>query len=217
MNGLTALLLILFGFPDAPNLRQYTFSSRQRSPITSYACVLSTLPNGDRVNIPVVNGRVPVLYIEPGAKSDHITMDYDDQSCAKYKGEKAFSYYVGGVPSVPGPSVLETFSEIKRQIESIKEINKSGLLSSDQKLDQAVTRLKELEAMTAQNQKELNRATSSGSDNKQGISEIKGMISDLRRELNQIKDKLDVKASASRDIIDPKLPILDKALIPGSK
>lgn len=228
MNGLTIMLLLIMGLPEPQNLRQYTFSSKQEKPITSYDCVLSILPNGDKVNIPVVNGRVPVLYITQGSAADHISMDYTDKSCVLFKGEKSFVYGSGQNLAASGPSFLETLSEIKKQIDSLRDINKSGLLSSDHKLDQAVSKIKELEAMSAQNQKELKMAATSVSDSKQGISDIKEMVSDLRKELNQIKDKLEVKASREshekrevaepkKDIIEPSLPVLDKVLSPGKK
>lgn len=228
MNGLTVMLLLIMGLPEPQNLRQYTFSSKQEKPVTSYDCVLSILPNGDKVNIPVVNGRVPVLYITQGEASDHISMDYTDKSCASFHGEKSFVYGYGGAPSVAGPGLLETLSEIKKQIESVRDINNSGLIGFDQKLDQSVSKIKELEDMSAQNQKELHKAASHASESQRGISDIKVMVSDLRKELNQIKDKLEVKASRDlqekrevpepkKDIIEPSLPVLDKVLTPGKK
>lgn len=216
MSSLTAVMVLCCASLGETNIRSYTLTPVNAGEVSTYDCVLSVLPNGDRVNIPVLNGKVPVLYIHLGKDSDNIVMDYADKSCVAYKGEKLFSFQTLQ-PGVNGSNILETFSDIRSQIESLKKINNDRLLSSEKKTDEAFVRLKELETMVDKNKKDFFTKTENlGLESKQGINDIKGMVSDLRKELNQIKEKLDSKSRTS-DIIDPKLPIVDRALIPSAK
>lgn len=233
------LFLMCFVLSDHQNIKEYTYSIKCNMLVKSCNNVESILPNGDKVTIPIFNNKVPVIFIRNYDDNKCIlNLDYDDKKCVDFKNEKLFSYQVESSLNNHDKSFLETFSTIKKQIDDLKTINNTSMSEIDDVLKNLSKQVKELNAMAldiqnSQNkimdiQKSQNKSFDSfykyektneekNNDNKKGFSELKSLISEVQKELVDIRQKLDAKTEKKKDIIEPNLPIYDKAVIPNIK
>lgn len=239
MISITMMAGIIIG----TNLCEYKFIFKNKQPVRSCIAVEAVLPNGDRVQIPSFNGKVPVMYIHAiGIGQSELVLDFDDDLCKPIGSSKVFSYQTGDVGK---ESFLDTFSSIQKQIDSIKSINKKDgdeqskllmslsrdikELSKDTKelpkdikeLPKGIIKLskdiEELKAMIANTQQTLAGTKQNDQDLGKSFNDIKLMISEVRKELVGIQQKLAKQADKPNDIIEPNLPILDKAGAFGNK
>ena len=218
-------IMAMAGVVIGANLCEYNFVFKNKASVQSCTAVEAILPNGDRVQIPAFNGKVPVMYIHStGVGKSELVLDFDDSLCKPIGSSKTFSYQVGDASK---ESFLDTFSSIQKQIESLKSINKkdgdeqSRLLMSLSKDIKDLTKLlngiEELKTMIANTQKTIIGTKQNEQDIGKSFSDLKSMISEVRKELVGIQQKLEKQTSKPHDIIEPNLPILDKAGVSGDK
>lgn len=58
--------------------------------------------------------------------------------------------------------------------------------------------------------------TENKKENDKNFGELKTLLSEVQKELVEIRQKLDSKQT-KKDIIEPSLPIIDKSVIPSTK
>jgi hypothetical protein len=217
-------IMVMASMVVGTNLCEYNFIFKNKASVHSCTAVEAILPNGDRVQIPAFNGKVPVMYIHSiGVGKSDLVLDFDDSLCKPIGSSKTFSYQVGDNNK---DSLLDTFSSIQKQIESLKSINRkdgdeqSRLLMSLSKdikdLNKLSNVIEELKTMIANTQTIIG-SKQNEQDIGKSFSDLKSMISEVRRELVDIQKKLEKQTSKPHDIIDPNLPILDKVGVSGDK
>lgn len=219
MNFLFFLSIV---FSQNHNLKEYNYVFKINQNVKSCDKADSILPNGDKVQIPIFNKIVPVIYVQEQKNNQYIlSLDYDDKKCGVFKNEKLFSYQTEDKNSNNGPSFLETFSSIQKQINEIKLINTNSVNAVDEKVSNLSKQLKELNKMALDIQNFQNNAmsfykTENKKENDKNFGELKTLLSEVQKELVEIRQKLDSKQT-KKDIIEPSLPIIDKSVIPSTK
>lgn len=219
MNFLFFLSIV---FSQNQNLKEYNYVFKINQNVKSCDKADSILPNGDKVQIPIFNKIVPVIYVQEQKNNQYIlSLDYDDKKCGVFKNEKLFSYQTEDKNSNNGPSFLETFSSIQKQINEIKLINTNSVNAVDEKVSNLSKQLKELNKMALDIQNFQNNAmsfykTENKKENDKNFGELKTLLSEVQKELVEIRQKLDSKQT-KKDIIEPSLPIIDKSVIPSTK
>jgi hypothetical protein len=248
-------IMTLAGLVVGTNFFEYNFVFKNKTPVQSCVSFEAILPNGDRVQMPSFNGRVPVIYIQnTGLRKSDIVLDFDDESCKSIGSSKTFSYQNNDISK---QSSLDTFSSIQKQIDSMNSINKkdgeeqSKLLMSLSKdikelskdikelskgikespkespkelpkelpndIKELPNDIKELKAMVTNAQQSIAISKQNEQELSKSFNDIKSMIFEVRKELVGIQQKLASQTSKPHDIIEPNLPVLDKAGVSGAK
>lgn len=216
------LFFLTLVFSQHQNLKEYNYVFKINQNVKTCDKVDSILPNGDKVQIPIFNNIVPVIYIQEQKNNHHtLSLDYDDKKCGVFKNEKLFSYQTEDKTSNLGPSFLETFFTIQKQISEMKLINKNSVSAVEEKLNNLSQQLKELKKMALDLQSAESQSMSfykleNKKENDKNFGELKTLLSEVQKELVQIKQKLDSKQT-KKDIIEPSLPIIDNAVTPNIK
>jgi len=233
-------IMTLAGLVVGTNFFEYNFVFKNKMPVQSCTSFEAILPNGDRVQIPSFNGRVPTIYIQStGLRKSNLILDFDDESCKPIGSSKTLSYQNNEISK---ESFLDTFSSIQKQIDSINSINKkdgeeqSKLLMSLSKDIKELSKdikelskgikespkespndIKELKAMVTNAQQSIAANKQNEQELSKSFNDIKSMIFEVRKELVGIQQKLASQNSKPHDIIEPNLPVLDKAGVSGAK
>jgi peptidoglycan hydrolase CwlO-like protein len=244
-------IMTLAGLVVGTNFFEYNFVFKNKMPVQSCVSFEAILPNGDRVQIPSFNGRVPVIYIQStGLRKSDLVLDFDDESCKPIGSSKTFSYQNNDISK---QSFLDTFSSIQKQIDSMNSINKkdgeeqSKLLMSLSKDIKELSKdikelskgikespkespkelpndikelpkdIKELKSMVTNTQQNIAISKQNEQELSKSFNDIKSMIFEVRKELVGIQQKLASQTSKPHDIIEPNLPVLDKAGVSGTK
>jgi hypothetical protein len=224
-------LIVGMIFSEHQNLKSYTYTINYKEEIKSCKHAESILPNGDKITIPILNKKVPIIFIyEKQGNLCDLHFDYSDKKCNDYKDEKLISYQLES---------KETFSTIKKQINDIKIINSNSMSAVDGRIKDLSKKIEELNAMALEIKNSQIKTIDyferleTNKDNKNSFNEIKYLISEVQKELVGIRQKIDTKVEIKPepkveikpetkpeiklDIIEPNLPILDKALTPSKK
>ena len=182
------------------------------------------MPNGDKITIPILNKKVPIIFIyEKQGNLCDLHFDYNDKKCNDYKDEKLISYQLESKAGNNDSSFLETFSAIKKQINDIKIINSNSISAVDERIKDLSKKIEEINAMSLEIKNSQIKTIDyfekieKNKDNKNNFSEIKHLILEVQKELVGIRQKIETKPEIKLDIIDPNLPILDKASTPSKK
>lgn len=244
-------IMTLAGLVVGTNFFEYNFVFKNKMPVQSCVSFEAILPNGDRVQMPSFNGRVPVIYIQnTGLRKSDLVLDFDDESCKPIGSSKTFSYQNNDISK---QSFLDTFSSIQKQIDSMNSINKkdgeeqSKLLMSLSKDIKELSKdikelskgikespkespkelpndikelpkdIKELKSMVTNTQQSIAISKQNEQELSKSFNDIKSMIFEVRKELVGIQQKLASQTSKPHDIIEPNLPVLDKAGVSGTK
>jgi hypothetical protein len=240
-------IMTLAGLVVGTNFFEYNFVFKNKTPVQSCVSFEAILPNGDRVQMPSFNGRVPVIYIQnTGLRKSDIVLDFDDESCRSIGSSKTFSYQNNDISK---QSSLDTFSSIQKQIDTMNSINKKdgeeqskllmslskdikelskdikelskGIKESPKELPNDIKELpkdiKELKAMVTNAQQSIAISKQNEQELSKSFNDIKSMIFEVRKELVGIQQKLASQTSKPHDIIEPNLPVLDKAGVSGAK
>lgn len=251
-------IMTLAGLVVGTNFFEYNFVFKNKMPVQSCVSFEAILPNGDRVQMPSFNGRVPVIYIQnTGLRKSDLVLDFDDESCKPIGSSKTFSYQNNDISK---QSFLDTFSSIQKQIDSVNSINKkdgeeqSKLLMSLSKDIKELSKdikelskgikespkespkelpndikelpndikelpkdIKELKSMVTNTQQSIAISKQNEQELSKSFNDIKSMIFEVRKELVGIQQKLASQTSKPHDIIEPNLPVLDKAGVSGTK
>ena len=233
-------LIVGMIFSEHQNLKSYTYTINYKEEIKSCKHAESILPNGDKITIPILNKKVPIIFIyEKQGNLCDLHFDYSDKNCNDYKDEKLISYQLESKAGNNEPSFLETFSTIKKQINDIKIINSNSMSAVDGRIKDLSKKIEELNAMALEIKNSQIKTIDyferieTNRDNKNSFNEIKYLISEVQKELVGIRQKIDtkvepkveikpepkveIKPEPKIDIIEPNLPILDKALTPSKK
>ena len=86
--------------------------------------------------------------------------------------------------------------------------------ASVEAMNSLAKKVEEIKKMTIETNSMLGSIGSKSIEFKVELNEIKNMLGDMRKELVNIKNSIETKASAKKDIIEPSLPIVDKGTIP---
>ena len=244
-------IMTLAGLVVGTNFFEYNFVFKNKMPVQSCVSFEAILPNGDRVQIPSFNGRVPVIYIQStGLRKSDLVLDFDDESCKPIGSSKTFSYQNNDISK---QSLLDTFSSIQKQIDSVNSINKKdgeeqskllmslskdikelskdikelskGIKESPKELPKELPNdikelpkdIKELKSMVTNTQQNIAISKQNEQELSKSFNDIKSMIFEVRKELVGIQQKLASQTSKPHDIIEPNLPVLDKAGVSGTK
>lgn len=236
-------IMTLAGLVVGANFFEYNFVFKNKMPVQSCTSFEAILPNGDRVQIPSFNGRVPMIYIQStGLRKSNLVLDFDDESCKPIGSSKIFSYQNNEISK---ESFLDTFSSIQKQIDSINSINKKdgeeqskllmslgkdikelskdikklseGIKESPKDIKELPNDIKELKAMVTNAQQSIAANKQNEQELSKSFNDIKSMIFEVRKELVGIQQKLASQTSKPHDIIEPNLPVLDKAGVSGAK
>lgn len=240
-------IMTLAGLVVGTNFFEYNFVFKNKMPVQSCVSFEAILPNGDRVQMPSFNGRVPVIYIQnTGLRKSDLVLDFDDESCKPIGSSKTFSYQNNDISK---QSFLDTFSSIQKQIDSMNSINKKdgeeqskllmslskdikelskdikelskGIKESPKELPNDIKELpkdiKELKSMVTNTQQSIAISKQNEQELSKSFNDIKSMIFEVRKELVGIQQKLASQTSKPHDIIEPNLPVLDKAGVSGTK
>ena len=104
-------LIVGMIFSEHQNLKSYTYTINYKEEIKSCKHAESILPNGDKITIPILNKKVPIIFIyEKQGNLCDLHFDYSDKNCNDYKDEKLISYQLESKAGNNEPSFLETFS-----------------------------------------------------------------------------------------------------------
>ncbi len=213
-------LFLFINLLFSENLKKYNFLIHCDFEIMSCTNSEAILPNGDKIQIPIINNKVPVIYIQN--KSNELIdlkFDFNDKNCIQHKALTTYSFQNFKQASNSEPSFLETFSSIEKEIKNIQTLNNNGVTLIDGKIDSLYSKIKDLQTM-AVNIENAQKDFSKKIDTKTNFNELKSMISEVQKELVDIKKKLDVKTEKvdkKNDIIEPNLPIYDKIVVPKTK
>lgn len=216
------------------NNSSYEYQVKINRPVITSSSIVIVFPNSDRINLPVLNHIIPVIYIQKNSdKIKSLLLDYDDNDClihtnqseVKYANQK-ISIQESEVKS--HDSFLETFSSITREIKKIQTLNNTVVFIKG--FNDLEKKIEELKIMVTQMYSEIEKVKKDTdnlkrnsdvikimSEKNQSKEEIKAMISEIKNELVTLQKKLNQTKEKKIDIINPTLPIVDQEVVPSNK
>ena len=219
MNFAVIIVLSVL-FNQQINKNNYVYEVHINDPVVSTKDMTIVLPNADRVKLPVLNNIIPVIYIyDYKENTKRLYLEYEDKDCMIYINQDEVVYTTPKKIAVQKEnkesiSFLETFSSIDKEIKRLERINSNVDYTKD-----FVDLKFKIEELTAMLRKSLNETDllKKSIEKNQSKEEIKAMISEVKKELATIQQKLTPKIEKNVDIINPALPIIDKELVPSGK
>jgi len=219
MNFAVIIVLSVL-FNQQINKNNYVYEVHINNPVVSTKDIAIVLPNADRVKLPVLNNIIPVIYIyDYKENTKRLYLEYADKDCMIYINQDEVVYTTPKKITVQKEkqesiSFLETFSSIDKEIKRLERINSNVDYTKD-----FVDLKFKIEELTAMLRKSLNETDllKKSIEKNQSKEEIKAMISEVKKELATIQQKLTPKIEKNVDIINPALPIIDKELVPSGK
>jgi hypothetical protein len=224
----------LFCGSEQSNKLQYRYSVVHDKPIVSYSEIVAVMPNADRIVIPLINNTIPAIIVKPGKGRDcELVLDYEDKDAAAALPDQRQIIYGNDDPRKKdqktqpvaekqkvdtekkrNDGVLETFLSIQKELLLFDLINMKDDSASVEAMNSLAKKVEEIKKMTIETNSMLGSIGSKSIEFKVELNEIKNMLGDMRKELVNIKNSIETKASAKKDIIEPSLPIVDKGTIP---
>jgi len=234
MKECVLLFACLFCGSEQSNKFQYRYSVVHDKPIVSYSEIVAVMPNADRIAIPLINNTIPAIIVKPGKGHDcELVLDYDDKDAAAALPDQRQIIYGNDDPRKKdqktqpvaekqkvdtekkrNDGVLETFLSIQKELLLFDLINMKNDSASVEAMNSLAKKVEEIKKMTIETNSMLGSIGSKSIEFKVELNEIKNMLGDMRKELVNIKNSIETKASVKKDIIDPSLPIVDKGTIP---
>lgn len=234
MKECVLLFACLFCGSEQSNKLQYRYSVVHDKPIVSYSGIVAVMPNADRIVIPLINNTIPAIIVKPGKGRDcELVLDYDDKDAAAALPDQMQIIYGNDGPRKKdqktqpvaekqkvdtekkrNDGVLETFLSIQKELLLFDLINMKDDSASVEAMNSLAKKVEEIKKMTIETNSMLGSIGSKSIEFKVELNEIKNMLGDMRKELVNIKNSIETKASAKKDIIEPSLPIVDKGTIP---
>lgn len=235
MKECVLLFACLFCGSEQSNKLQYRYSVVHDKPIVSYSEIVAVMPNADRIVIPLINNTIPAIIVKPRNGLDcELVLDYEDKDAAAalpdqrqiiYGNDDASRKKDQKIQPVAGKQkvdtekkmddrVLETFLSIQRELLLFDLINMRDDSASVEAINSLAKKVEEIKKMTIETNSILGSIGSKSIEIKVELNEIKNMLGDMRKELVNIKNSIETKASVKKDIIEPSLPIVDKGTIP---
>lgn len=233
MRECVLLFACLFCGSEQSNKLQYRYSVVHDKPIVSYSEIVAVMPNADRIVIPLINNTIPAIIVKPvkGFNCD-LVLEYEDKDAAMaLPGQKQIIY--GNEDRVRLDSkaqpladkqkidkkkekddgFLETFLSIQKELLLFDLINRKDDSASVEAINSLAGKVEEIKKMTIETNSILGSTGSKSIQIKVELNEIKNMLGDMRKELVNIKNNIETRASVKKDIIEPSLPIVDKGTI----
>jgi hypothetical protein len=234
MKECVLLFACLFCGSEQSNKLQYRYSVVHDKPIVSYSEIVAVMPNADRIVIPLINNTIPAIIVKPGKGRDcELVLDYEDKDAAAALPDQRQIIYGNDDPRKKdqktqpvaekqkvdtekkrNDGVLETFLSIQKELLLFDLINMKDDSASVEAMNSLAKKVEEIKKMTIETNSMLGSIGSKSIEFKVELNEIKNMLGDMRKELVNIKNSIETKASAKKDIIEPSLPIVDKGTIP---
>ena len=234
MKECVLLFACLFCGSEQSNKLQYRYSVVHDKPIVSYLEIVAVMPNADRIVIPLINNTIPAIIVKPGKGRDcELVLDYEDKDSAAALPDQRQIIYGNDYPRKKdqktqpvaekqkvdtekkrNDGVLETFLSIQKELLLFDLINMKDDSASVEAMNSLAKKVEEIKKMTIETNSMLGSIGSKSIEFKVELNEIKNMLGDMRKELVNIKNSIETKASAKKDIIEPSLPIVDKGTIP---
>ena len=234
MKECVLLFACLFCGSEQSNKLQYRYSVVHDKPIVSYLEIVAVMPNADRIVIPLINNTIPAIIVKPGKGRDcELVLDYEDKDAAAALPDQMQIIYGNDDPRKKdqktqpvaekqkvdtekkrNDGVLETFLSIQKELLLFDLINMKDDSASVEAMNSLAKKVEEIKKMTIETNSMLGSIGSKSIEFKVELNEIKNMLGDMRKELVNIKNSIETKASAKKDIIEPSLPIVDKGTIP---
>ena len=234
MKECVLLFACLFCGSEQSNKLQYRYSVVHDKPIVSYLEIVAVMPNADRIVIPLINNTIPAIIVKPGKGRDcELVLDYEDKDAAAALPDQRQIIYGNDDPRKKdqktqpvaekqkvdtekkrNDGVLETFLSIQKELLLFDLINMKDDSASVEAMNSLAKKVEEIKKMTIETNSMLGSIGSKSIEFKVELNEIKNMLGDMRKELVNIKNSIETKASAKKDIIEPSLPIVDKGTIP---
>lgn len=234
MKECVLLFACLFCGSEQSNKLQYRYSVVHDKPIVSYSGIVAVMPNADRIVIPLINNTIPAIIVKPGKGRDcELVLDYEDKDAAAALPDQMQIIYGNDDPRKKdqktqpvaekqkvdtekkrNDGVLETFLSIQKELLLFDLINMKDDSASVEAMNSLAKKVEEIKKMTIETNSMLGSIGSKSIEFKVELNEIKNMLGDMRKELVNIKNSIETKASAKKDIIEPSLPIVDKGTIP---
>lgn len=234
MKECVLLFACLFCGSEQSNKLQYRYSVVHDKPIVSYSEIVAVMPNADRIVIPLINNTIPAIIVKPGKGRDcELVLDYEDKDAAAALPDQMQIIYGNDGLRKKDPKtqpvaekqkvdtekksndgVLETFLSIQKELLLFDLINMKDDSASVEAMNSLAKKVEEIKKMTIETNSMLGSIGSKSIEFKVELNEIKNMLGDMRKELVNIKNSIETKASAKKDIIEPSLPIVDKGTIP---
>lgn len=234
MKECVLLFACLFCGSEQSNKLQYRYSVVHDKPIVSYLEIVAVMPNADRIVIPLINNTIPAIIVKPGKGRDcELVLDYEDKDAAAALPDQRQIIYGNDGPRKKdqktqpvaekqkvdtekkrNDGVLETFLSIQKELLLFDLINMKDESASVEAMNSLAKKVEEIKKMTIETNSMLGSIGSKSIEFKVELNEIKNMLGDMRKELVNIKNSIETKASAKKDIIEPSLPIVDKGTIP---
>ena len=234
MKECVLLFACLFCGSEQSNKLQYRYSVVHDKPIVSYLEIVAVMPNADRIVIPLINNTIPAIIVKPGKGRDcELVLDYEDKDAAAALPDQRQIIYGNDDPRKKdqktqpvaekqkvdtekkrNDGVLETFLSIQKELLLFDLINMKDDSASVEAMNSLAKKVEEIKKMTIETNSMLGSIGSKSIEFKVELNEIQNMLGDMRKELVNIKNSIETKASAKKDIIEPSLPIVDKGTIP---
>ena len=235
MKECVLLFACLFCGSEQSNKLQYRYSVVHDKAIVSYSEIVAVMPNADRIVIPLINNTIPAIIVKPGKGRDcELVLNYEDKdAAAALPDQRQIIYGNDDAPRKKDQKiqpvaekqkvdtekkvddmVLETFLSIQRELLLFDLINTRDDSASVEAINSLAKKVEEIKNMTIETNSILGSTGSKSIEIKVELKEIKNMLGDMRRELVNIKNSIETKASVKKDIIEPSLPIVDKGTIP---
>lgn len=234
MKECVLLFACLFCGSEQSNKLQYRYSVVHDKPIVSYSEIVAVMPNADRIVIPLINNTIPAIIVKPSKGRDcELVLDYEDKDAAAALPDQMQIIYGNDDPRKKdqktqpvaekqkvdtekkrNDGVLETFLSIQKELLLFDLINMKDDSASVEAMNSLAKKVEEIKKMTIETNSMLGSIGSKSIEFKVELNEIKNMLGDMRKELVNIKNSIETKASAKKDIIEPSLPIVDKGTIP---
>jgi len=241
------VFMLIAGWAGQENLNSYTYKIKNASVVTSYDTIDALLPSGQTIKIPILNDKVPVLFIE---NSTELILDYDDSESKFAYGKRSFSYCnnisqnkiisdvsshrngikkekiildvnINQINVDQNKIILDTFLSIKKEIDELKSINKSNVYIHNEDLLKFSNEIKELKDMAVNISNRqmpiVEVLKKTDQETNNNFNEIKSMVIEVRKELVDIQKKIVAQTEKKKDIIEPNLPIHDNVVNPSVK